>query len=220
MSVPSCSIAATCWLWKRRPEGADAGRSGLDSLARSDSPTRRGSCPVRGFLMRTTARDETSLLPSLLDRLLDDEPGVQHEPAWRQAAVLKTIRASVCRDLQCILNARRMLSPAVARYPELADSLVNYGLPDLQSYEVRGDRNQAGLCQMIQDTIRRFEPRLQQVRVTLSKPTGKRLGRRTGERAVAFEIEAVLAVDPIEEPVVFTSTLDVSRSEFDVEATR
>ena len=113
-----------------------------------------------------------------------------------------------------------MLSPAVERYPELADSLVNYGLPDLQSYEVRGDRNQAGLCQMIQDTIRRFEPRLQQVRVTLSKPTGKRLGRRTGERAVAFEIEAVLAVDPIEEPVVFTSTLDVSRSEFDVEATR
>jgi type VI secretion system protein ImpF len=170
--------------------------------------------------MRNSFTDETSLLPSLLDRLLDDDPGVQREPAWKQAAVVSTIRTSVCRDLQCLLNARRMLSPAVERYPELADSLVNYGLPDLQSYEVRGDQNQAGLCRMIQDTIRRFEPRLQQVRVALADPGRKRTGRRTGERAVAFEIEAVLVVDPIEEPVVFTSTLDISRSEFDVEATR
>lgn len=170
--------------------------------------------------MRHTPPDDSSLLPSLLDRLLDDEPGVQHEPAWKRAAVEGTIRQSVCRDLQCLLNARRRLSVAVERYPELADSLVNYGLPDLQSYEVRGDRDQAGLCRMIQDTIRRFEPRLQQVRVTLAEQKGKRLGRKTGERAVAFDIEAVLVVDPMQESVVFTSTLDVSRSEFDVEATR
>jgi type VI secretion system protein ImpF len=170
--------------------------------------------------MRTTSSDEQLLLPSVLDRLLDDEPGVQHEPAWKQAAVVNAVRNSVCRDLQCLLNARRMLSPAVERYPELADSLVNYGLPDLQSYEVRGDRNHVGLCQMIQDTIRRFEPRLQNVRVSPADPSSKRHGRKTGERAVAFEIQAVLVVDPIKDPVAFTSTLDVSRSEFDVEASR
>jgi type VI secretion system protein ImpF len=170
--------------------------------------------------MRNISPDGKSLVPSVLDRLFDDEPETQRELEWTQGATANLIRESVGRDLQCLLNARRMLSAAVERYPELADSLVNYGLPDLQSYEVRGDRDRAGLLRIIEETIRRFEPRLQQVRVTMQAQGSALVDRKTGDRRLAFEIEAVLVVEPLNDPVVFSSTLDVSRGEFGVKATR
>lgn len=112
------------------------------------------------------------------------------------------------------------MSAEVDRYPELADSLVNYGLPDLQSYEVRGDRDRSGLCRMIEDTIRRFEPRLQQVRVTSKRSDVLQRGPQAGDRTVAFEIEAMLVVEPLQDPVVFSTTLDLARGEFGVETKR
>lgn len=163
--------------------------------------------------------DGKSLVASLLDRLCDDEPDKQHEPELKHGAAVGMIRQQVCRDLQNLLNSRWMLSPDVEQHPELEDSLLSYGLPDLQSYEVRGDREHAGLQKMIEDTIRRFEPRLQQVRVTAATREQSVQRGRAGERAVAFEIEAVLVVEPLRDPIVFSSTFDVSRGEFGVKAT-
>ena len=171
-------------------------------------------------LMRNISPDGNSLVTSVLDRLCDDEPDKQQEPELKQGAALQMIRQHVCRDLQNLLNSRRMLASAVEEYPELEDSLVNYGLPDLQSYEVRGDRDHADLQRMIEDTIRRFEPRLQQVRVTSKTREQATVRARVGERAVSFQIEAVLVVEPLRDPIVFSSTFDVSRGEFGVKATR
>jgi type VI secretion system protein ImpF len=170
--------------------------------------------------MQPMPTDEQSLVPSLLDRLFDDDPGRQEEVHGRQGAVIRSVREGVCRDLQWLLNSRRSMSAEVDRYPELADSLVNYGLPDLQSYEVRGDRDRSGLCRMIEDTIRRFEPRLQQVRVTSKRSDVLQQGPQAGDRTVAFEIEAMLVVEPLQDPVVFSTTLDLARGEFGVETKR
>jgi type VI secretion system lysozyme-like protein len=138
---------------------------------------------------------EEPLQPSVLDRLLDDEPTVQREPPSREAAT------------------RRSLTVLPEALAELPTSLINYGLPDLQSLEIREDHALVRLGAVIEESIRTFEPRLQGVRVM---PRATDLETRLVDRRVRFDIEAVLVVEPLRESVRFSSTLDVSRGAFDV----
>jgi len=105
----------------------------------------------------------------------------------------------------------------VEQYPEVASSLANYGLPDLQSLEIREDHDLQALCRSIAETIRRFEPRLVDVRVAPRREEGS---QRPLDRRVRFDIEAMLVVEPLREPVLLTSALDVNSGEFDVESRR
>ena len=86
------------------------------------------------------------LLPSLLDRLLDDSPEQSTEPLWHEGQVLKVIKRGLCRDMQELLNARRPLDQIPEQYTELRTSLLNFGLPDLQSLEVRDDHELSAIC--------------------------------------------------------------------------
>jgi type VI secretion system protein ImpF len=156
---------------------------------------------------------EAQLLPSLLDRLLDDRPEETREPAWREVQVIRVLKTSLCRDLQNLLNEHRQLTVIPEAYAELKTSLLNYGLPDLQSMEVREDHDLGLLCRLIEESIQAFEPRLQGVRV---RPLIDGDGKQPLDRRVRFEIEAVLVVEPLREPVVFSSSLDVSSGEFAV----
>ena len=167
--------------------------------------------------MSKSIPNEIQLLPSLLDRLLDDHPEESREPAWRDVQVVRVLKASLCRDLQNLLNAHRLLAVIPEAYAELKTSLLNYGLPDLQSMEVREDHDLGLLCRLIEESIQAFEPRLQGVRV---RPVIDAEGRKQIDRRVRFEIEAVLVVEPLREPVLFSSLLDVSSGEFAVEGTK
>ena len=167
--------------------------------------------------MAKSIPNEIQLLPSLLDRLLDDHPEESREPAWRDVQVIRVLKASLCRDLQNLLNAHRMLATIPEVYSELKTSLLNYGLPDLQSMEVREDHDLGLLCRLIEESIQAFEPRLQGVRV---RPVIDAEGKKPIDRRVRFEIEAVLVVEPLREPVLFSSSLDVASGEFAGEGTK
>jgi type VI secretion system protein ImpF len=165
--------------------------------------------------MAKSISNETQLLPSLLDRLLDDHPEESREPAWREVQIVRVLKMSLCRDLQNLLNAHRLLATIPEAYTELKTSLLNYGLPDLQSMEVREDHDLGVLCRLIEESIQSFEPRLQGVRV---RPVIDAEGLKPIDRRVRFEIEAVLVVEPLREPVLFSSSLDVASGEFAVES--
>lgn len=167
--------------------------------------------------MSKSMRNDIPLLPSLLDRLLDDHPDETREPAWRDVQVVRVLKTSLCRDLQNLLNAHRLLATIPEAYAELKTSLLNYGLPDLQSMEVREDHDLGLLCRMIEESIQAFEPRLQGVRV---RPIIDAEGKQPIDRRVRFEIEAVLVVEPLREPVLFATALDVSSGEFAVEGAK
>ena len=167
--------------------------------------------------MAKSIPNEIQLLPSLLDRLLDDHPEESREPAWRDVQVIRVLKTSLCRDLQNLLNAHRLLATIPEVYSELKTSLLNYGLPDLQSMEVREDHDLGLLCRLIEESIQAFEPRLQGVRV---RPVIDAEGTKPIDRRVRFEIEAVLVVEPLQEPVLFSSSLDVSSGEFAVEGAK
>lgn len=167
--------------------------------------------------MSKAIRNETQLLPSLLDRLLDDHPEESREPAWRDVQVVRVLKTSLCRDLQNLLNAHRLLATIPEAYANLKTSLLNYGLPDLQSMEVREDHDLGLLCRLIEESIQAFEPRLQGVRV---RPVINAEGKQPIDRRVRFEIEAVLVVEPLREPVLFSTSLDVFSGEFAVEGAK
>ena len=167
--------------------------------------------------MSKAIRNETQLLPSLLDRLLDDHPEESREPAWRDVQVVRVLKTSLCRDLQNLLNAHRLLATIPEAYANLKTSLLNYGLPDLQSMEVREDHDLGLLCRLIEESIQAFEPRLQGVRV---RPVIDAEGKKPIDRRVRFEIEAVLVVEPLREQVLFSSSLDVASGEFAVEGAK
>ena len=168
-------------------------------------------------MAKSISSNEPQLLPSLLDRLLDDHPEESREPAWRDVQVVRVLKMSLCRDLQNLLNAHRLLAVIPDAYTDLKTSLLNYGLPDLQSMEVREDHDLGLLCRLIEESIQAFEPRLQGVRV---RPVIDAEGKKPIDRRVRFEIEAVLVVEPLREPVLFSSSLDVASGEFAVEGAK
>ncbi len=144
---------------------------------------------------------------SILDRLLDDEPGNSRESVRQRTVDFRQIMASVSRDLENLLNTRRNIIIPGSACPEVNNSLFVYGLPDFTSKNPATTSSQAKLRLEIAKTITRFEPRLKNVTVQLDLSD-------TPGRHLKFRIIAVLVVDPLSEPVSFDSSFDANRGQF------
>jgi type VI secretion system protein ImpF len=159
---------------------------------------------------------EHRVVSSLLDRLLDDDPRTKVEAPSREGQVIRETRESLRRDLTDLLNARRPLPALPPGCPHLPSSLANYGLPDLQSSEIREDHNVLRLCRLIEECIDRFEPRLRDVRVS---PLDANHSELMISRRFQFSIEAVFVTDALREPVQYLSHVDAASGTINVEGT-
>ena len=144
--------------------------------------------------MRREGEHYRALTPSLLDRLLDAEPNREEEAPLTEQAAVRLVKHGLQRDVENLLNSRRSIQSLSASFEELADSLVNYGLSRPHSSDGKRLRSQTSLCQLIADTIRRFEPRLQEVRVFPNLPASS--SPRT-DGVMKFTIEGLLSVAPL-----------------------
>ena len=134
------------------------------------------------------------LQPSLLDRLTDDEPTVRQESRNKRVMSVTNLREVMLRDLGWLLNATS-LGPLLdrAEHPQVSQSVINYGRPDLAGLQIRGhdlDEIEAGLLQAIRD----FEPRIlaHTLKVHLVLPRT----RPTSAECCEFEIEGSLWCQP------------------------
>jgi type VI secretion system protein ImpF len=144
---------------------------------------------------------------SILDRLVDYEPGVSHEPVQYRLLSIGQVKASVIRDLENLLNTRRqILTPPVA-YREVNNSLFVYGLRDFTAQSPKSVSVRQQLRQDVEKTISRFEPRLKNVTVHLETPTET-------ERNLRFRINGLLFVEPVAEPVTFDTYFDVNKGQY------
>jgi type VI secretion system protein ImpF len=147
-------------------------------------------------------RTEPSLLPSVLDRLLDDEPGVQREVPAGPHQLLRDLKQSVRRDLENLLNTRVRYHVWPTHLSELKQSLVSYGLPDFTGVSLSSAKDREDFCKIIQGIINQFEPRLKNVSVvpiSSSQPL---------DRTFRFRIDALLRTEPAPEPVAFDSNVE------------
>ena len=150
---------------------------------------------------------QQNLQASILDRLIDLEPGVSHEPVQHRFLSLGQAKASVVRDLENLLNTKRSILAPSAECKELSSSLFVYGLQDFTTQNPKSSMMRQQLRQQIERVIARFEPRLRNVKVSLEAST-------KSERNLRFRINALLFVDPVMEPVTFDSYFDVNRGEY------
>ena len=75
---------------------------------------------------------ERTVRQTVIDRLIDFEPGVGDAPMTFNESVA-ALKASLLRDLDWLLNTRRIAEPAPADFREVQQSLYHYGIPDLTS---------------------------------------------------------------------------------------
>jgi type VI secretion system protein ImpF len=151
------------------------------------------------------------IVPSVLDRLLDDEPNVSSEPLTSRVQDLRAMERAVARDVEALLNSRQeALEELPAEFVEVNRSLVTYGLPDLTSLSLlnKDDRNR--IRRAVEQAIIQFEPRLLRVRVALEAP-------REHDRGLRFRIDALLRVDPAPEPVTFDAVLQLNTQQYVVQ---
>ncbi|MGE5238557.1 MAG: type VI secretion system baseplate subunit TssE [Chloroflexota bacterium] len=152
-------------------------------------------------------RNRHNVQQSVLDRLIDREPGTSHESVQRQTGSIAQVKAGVVRDLENLLNTKRIILDPPDSYEELENSLYRYGLGDFTSQNPKSPAVRQHLRQEIEKTIALCEPRLRNV--TVQFETGDKL-----DRFLRFRIVGLLVVDPISEPVTFDTYFDVNRGEY------
>lgn len=153
---------------------------------------------------------ERTVRPSVLDRLIDDAPREPADSPDTLAETTRAFRAAVLRDVEWLLNTRRIAEPAPDAFPELQRSVYHFGLPDVTSLSADSDAARKRLLRQVEECISLFEPRLSGVRVTLTPAD------EGGRRHVRFLVEGLLRMDPNPERVVFDTILETSSGKFRV----
>src|SRR5262245_53877682 len=121
---------------------------------------------------------------SLLQRLLDDNPGQQVEGRLTAKQSLSQVRDAVREDLKNLLNTRAFCRPWSSQLEQISRSVVTYGLPDSAISGMAADDWRGQLRKAIEEAIRSFEPRLTAVSVSLVEEPDSL------ERMLRFRIEA------------------------------
>jgi type VI secretion system protein ImpF len=155
-------------------------------------------------------RTEQPLIASVLDRLLDDEPGKTREVLPSRSQQLRDLEQAVRRDLENLLNTRVRLLECPPRQEELKTSLVQYGIPDFTGGNVSSADDRTQLARLLQGVIRRFDPRFKSVQV---QPLDN---AEPLDRTLRFRIEGLLHAEPAPEPVAFDSILRPATANFEV----
>ncbi len=147
------------------------------------------------------------LVPSLLDRLTDNNP--ENKAELRDARVLSIsqLRNCVLRDLAALFNAVHLEAAAdLEPYPEIRRSTLNYGLPSF-SGSVATSISLKDTERSIRQAIIDFEPRLipDSVRVRLVDEQ-KDLDKHN---VVSFRIEAQLYAQPAPVELLLHTDMDL-----------
>jgi type VI secretion system protein ImpF len=142
----------------------------------------------------------------LLDRLIDDAPDSVTDRPMSPNEAMNLLRRSVRRDLEALLNARRRWRSWPEAYAELAVSPIGYGLSDFAAGAFNDPLRRDQLRVGVEETIRRFEPRLTHVRVELVE-------RDALEATLRLRIEAMLLAEPAPEPIAFDTLVDATTAD-------
>jgi len=134
------------------------------------------------------------LQPSLLDRLTDNEPEQRQESREKRILSPNRLRESVRRDLTWLFNTPNLATMLdLASYPQVADSVVNYGLPSLAG-KTTSSVDIPEMERLLRQAIWTFEPRLNKNSIRVRLVADPAL---MSHNALSFSIEAELWAQPI-----------------------
>jgi type VI secretion system protein ImpF len=157
--------------------------------------------------------NERTVQPSLIDRLTDEDTRTSLDPRTTYAESLRQFKLSVQRDLEWLLNTRRIPELPPDALEELNRSLYTYGVPDITSLSRDSLAARKRLLRQVEEALVLFEPRLGDIRLSLIDVDGE--DRR---RELRFLVEATLRLDPTPEQVMFDTVLQFTSGQYAVEA--
>lgn len=156
-------------------------------------------------------RADQELIPSVLERLRTVRRDGAAVPSGRRGSRLDDLKQAVKDDLRDLLNTKQPPIEITPGLRHLPTSLLTFGLPDLTHASLNSADDRSAWKQAVEDAIRRFEPRLTRVVVSL-------IEGREFDCGLRFRIDAALDVEPTPEPVTFDSILDLTTRFFEVKA--
>jgi type VI secretion system protein ImpF len=153
------------------------------------------------------------LQPSLLDRLTDDDPSSREESRDGRVISAARLRECVMRDLSWLLNCvHAQADRPFDGYPQVATSVLNYGIPDLTGIAMNGV-DLSRLERDIRCALLAFEPRLLpdtlQVRV---RGDGQRMDRKS----LVFDIQSEMWAQPLPLNLYLKTEVDLETGHLDV----
>jgi type VI secretion system protein ImpF len=155
---------------------------------------------------------ERTVQPSLLDRLTDYEPKNSSESRVGYLESVRHFKRGLQRDLEWLLNTRRIPTPAPDELDELGRSVYHFGLPDLTSISRDSEEARDRLLRRVEDAIAIFEPRLTNVSIGVVEAEGEQ-----HRRELRFHVEGTLLMDPTPEQVIFDTVLHFASGQYEVE---
>ena len=120
---------------------------------------------------------------------------------------------SVRENIEKILNTRLLIPYSYVLRPFSAessrllnDSLVNFGIADIQSLNLGDETLEKRFCKSVKLAIQRFEQRLGYVTVEMSNSSRDRIAN--------IEVQGMLLVPPFEKDIHFESGLEPATQKF------
>lgn len=149
-------------------------------------------------------KSEVLVTQSLVDRLIDRDDWPE-----TRAASISMYRDSLKRDVEWLLNTRQPVIPELDSYPATAASVLNFGLPDLHSFDGSSGKEHNALTVALEKCIRSFEPRINRPRVYLARTD-------LLSRSLRFHIEGQIVYENMDEEIKFDTVLELISGEYEV----
>jgi type VI secretion system lysozyme-like protein len=127
----------------------------------------------------------------------------QVDPGAKHMISMRRLRECVQRDLSWLLNTGNLAAVQdLTRYPLVARSVLNYGMPSLAGRMVTSV--DTGItAKRLQEAIANYEPRLSRIQVT-PEPS-----KDPDEMTLSFKIDAELWGQPVAQHLVLRTSIDV-----------
>ncbi len=161
---------------------------------------------------RRAARDR--LQPSLLDRLMDNDPAKREEP--RDSAMLthEELRAAVLRDLRWLLNTVNLqTSQDLSPYQRAVVSTVNFGVRAMAGKRM-SEIDWIDVEESIRNAISAFEPRILDSSVEVRCVTDT--GSLEHHNVLSLEIRGMLWCVPHPLEFLFRTDIDLENGHMDL----
>jgi len=151
------------------------------------------------------------LQPFLFDRLIDDQSDQSKESREKYVFSPRQLKVSLLRDLAWLLNTPcPREEDGIAEFPQVASSVVNFGIPDLTGVTATGLQGFA-LEKSVLRALQHFEPRLDKNSVSVKLVTTE---DGQTQRSVALEIRGQVQANPLPDTLYVKTEVDLETGQF------
>jgi type VI secretion system protein ImpF len=160
--------------------------------------------------MARASESASAVTLSTLDRLIDQDPETGLEAPQTRSQSVRQLKEALRRDLEWLLNTRRIAVSPDESLKEVNRSVYVYGLPDFTAYSLNSAKDQAKLVRILHSSVKIFEPRLANTRIVPLEESASLT------RKLRFRIDGLLMMDPAPEQVSFDTVLELTSGTYEV----